>query len=113
MSRRKKRDRENEGLRLTDKKHPKGAIVSTILSVVSLGIFAVLCFMSGETNGQSGIEAGWIGLLCLAISIVGFILAWISLHQENIRPLFPTIGALANGLIMLMYIIVYVWGTSL
>lgn len=112
MARRRKKKRENEGLRLTDKKHPRMAILSSGLAVLSLGIFAVLCFMSGETNGQSGIEAGIVGILCFCISIGGFVLAWISLHQENIRPLFPTIGAVANGLMILFYLIVYILGTS-
>lgn len=115
MSHRGKRGKErtNEGLRLTDKKHPKGAILSTILAVISIGIFALLCFLSGESNGNSGLEAGILGILCFCISIAGFILAWISLHQENIRPFFPTIGALANGLMMLFYLMVYIWGTAM
>ena len=112
MAHGRKKKRENDGLRLTDKKHPKIAVLSTGMAVLSLGIFAVLCFMSGETNGQSGIEAGLIGILCFCISIAGFIMAWLSLHQDNIRPLFPTIGAVANGLLMLFYLIVYILGTS-
>lgn len=109
---RKKKKRENEGLRLTDKRHPKMAILSCGLAIFSFASFAVLCFMSGETNGHSGIEAGIMGLLCFAVTIVGFILAWISLTRENIRPLFPTIGAVVNGLMMLFYLIVYILGTS-
>lgn len=36
---------------------------------------------------------GIVGILCFIISISGFILSWISLRKENIRYLFPTIGA--------------------
>lgn len=107
----KRKKRENEGLRLTDKRHPPMAILACGLAVLSLGIFAVLCFMSGETNGHSGLEAGIMGILCALISITGFVLAWISLNQDNIRTLFPTIAAVFNGLLVLLYLIVYILGT--
>lgn len=87
------------------------AILSCGLAVLSLGIFAVLCFMSGETNGHSGVEAGILGIVCAVISIIGFVMAWISLNQDNIRTLFPTIAAVSNGLLILLYLIVYILGT--
>ncbi len=106
-----KKKRGGEGLRLTDKKHPRSAVAATGLAVLSLAIFAVICFMSGESRGQSGIEAGVIGLLCFVISIVGFILSWLSLGMDNIRTLFPSIGVVTNGLLVLFYLIVYILGT--
>lgn len=114
MSRRRKRGkgRTNEGLRLTDKRHPREAVIATAIGVVSIVVFGVLCFMSGESRGTSGIEAGAVGILCFATSITGFIVSWVSLHKENIRPLFPTIGVLVNGLTVLFYLLVYIWGTS-
>lgn len=108
----KKKKRGREGLRLTDKKHPKSAVLATGLAVLSFVIFAVICFLSGESRGQSGIEAGVIGIFCFAVSIAGFLLSWISLMQDNIRTLFPSIGVVANGLLVLFYLIVYILGTS-
>ena len=105
--------RENDGLRLTDKKHPKMGIVSTILALVSLLLFAAICFWSGTQRGSLGLYAGAVGLLCFAISVAGFVCAWMSLHQENIRTLFPTIGSVVNGLMMVLYLLLYVWGASL
>ncbi len=114
MARRRKRGKErtNEGLRLTDKKHPKEAMIATAMGMVSIVVFCVLCFMSGESRGTSGVEAGVAGVFCFFISIVGFILAWVSLHKDNIRPMFPTIGVVINGLLVLFYLLVYIWGTS-
>lgn len=114
MARRRKRGKErtNEGLRLTDKKHPREAMIATAMGIVSIVVFGVLCFMSGESRGTSGIEAGIAGVLCFLTSITGFITSWISLHKENIRPLFPTIGVIVNGLTVLFYLLVYIWGTS-
>lgn len=114
MARRRKRGRErtNEGLRLTDKRHPREAMIASVIGIVSIVVFGVLCFMSGESRGTSGIEAGAVGILCVVASITGFIVSWVSLHKENIRPTFPTIGVIVNGLTVLFYLLVYIWGTS-
>ncbi len=111
MARRRKR--ENDGLRLTDKRHPGLGILSTVLALASLILFGAVCFVSGTNRGNSGLGVGLVGVLCFLISIAGFICAWISLHQENIRPHFPTIGSVLNGLMMIMYLMLYIWGTSL
>ena len=112
MAQRRKKKRENDGLRLTNKRHPGIAILSTVLGIVSFVFFAVLCVISGKTGGMAGIEIGLLGLVSFAISIAGFILACLSLRLEEIRPLFPTLGAVINGLLMLMYLIVYILGTG-
>ena len=43
-----KKKRRKDGLHLTDKKHPKQGIWSTVLGILSLVLFLVLCFLSGE-----------------------------------------------------------------
>jgi hypothetical protein len=108
VSQRKKRKK--DGLRLTDKKHPIQGIWSTILGILSIVIFLILCIMSGEARGASGIEIGFMGLLCGAISIAGFALALLALRLENIRQLFPSLGVVINGLMILLYLIVYIVG---
>lgn len=108
-----KRKRENDGLRLTDKRHPGLGILSTVLAGISLVIFCGVCLLSGQNRGNLGLSAGVLGLVCFGISVAGFICAWVSLHLENIRTLFPTIGSMANGLMVVMYLILYAWGTSL
>ena len=109
--RNKKRRREDGELRLTDKKHPPLGIVSTIIAVLSFALFATVCIVSGENGGNAGLYVGVIGILCLILSIIGFILAWISLHQDDIRAVFPTIGSVINGLLTISYMLLYVLGT--
>ena len=109
----KKRGHKKEGeLRLTDKRHPPLGIASFVLSAVSFISFAAACILSGQNGGNSGIGIGLIGILCLIASITGFIMAWASLHQENIRPLFPTIGSVVNGLLIICYMILYILGVA-
>ena len=52
-----KKKRKKDGLHLTDKKHPKQGIASTILGLLSLVLFLVLCILSGQAGGNAGI---WI-----------------------------------------------------
>lgn len=105
-----KNKKRKEGLRLTDKKHPKQGIWATVMGILSIIIFLVLCFISGKERGGSGIGIGLAGLACAIISIWGFILAWLSLRLDNIRQLFPSLGVVINGLMVLMYLIVYILG---
>lgn len=110
MAKRRKR-REGDSLRLTDKKHPPLAIGASFLALASLCIFGAACVVSGQSRGHAGILIGLVGILSFGLSVAGFIMAWISLHQENIRPLFPTIGSVSNGLLVIFYMILYIWGT--
>ena len=112
MSSARRRWRKQEGeLRLTDKKHPITGIVSTIIGVVTVLLFAGICFFSGTEGGSAGMVVGVLGLLCFVLSVTGFVLAWISLHQENIRTLFPTIGSILNGIQVVGYMLLYFLGT--
>ena len=110
MRSRKKRKKEGE-LRLTDKKHPASGIWAVIIGIFALVMFGVTCFVSGNNKGYGGMIVGIVGILCFIISISGFILSWISLRKENIRYLFPTIGAVVNGLQIVGYMVVYIWGS--
>lgn len=107
-----KKKRRKDGLHLTDKKHPKQGIWSTVLGILSLVLFLVLCFLSGEAGGKAGAWIGILGVLCAAINIWGFVLAMLSLKLDNIRQLFPSLGVVINGLMILMYLVIYILGTA-
>ena len=102
--------KESGELRLTDKRHPVSGIASSVLAAVSFISFSAACIISGRNGGNAGLGIGLIGISCFLVSITGFIMAWVSLHQENIRPLFPTIGSLVNGILVIIYMILYILG---
>ncbi len=107
-----KRKKKKEGeLHLSDKKHPPLGIASAIFGIISFAVFAAICIISGKQKGQADITVGFIGVLCFIISLIGFIMAWISLHKDDIKPVFPTIGSLINGLLIIIYMLLYIWGT--
>ena len=85
---RKKKERESS-LHLTDKHHPLLGIVATLLAVLSAGMFGAACVAASGGNGHAGLLVGFVGICSLVVAGVGFVLAWISLHQEDIRPHFP------------------------
>ena len=106
----KKKRKEKSALHLSDKKHPKSAIAATGIGIVSLFLFLTVCIISSESDGNGGILIGAGGLLCFFLSVAGLILSWLSLHRENIRLLFPSIAAVLNGLLMVFYFLLYMWG---
>lgn len=107
----KRRHKKEKGeLRLTDKKHPPLGIASFVLSILSFISFVTACVMSGQERGNGGLNVGIIGVLSFFISVIGFIMAWFALRQENIRPLFPAIGSVVNGLLVILYMILYILG---
>ena len=64
-------------------------------------------------KGKAGLLIGLGGFICIIISGIGFLAAWASLHQENIRPLFPTIASVVNGLSVVFYFVLYIYGMIL
>lgn len=106
----KEKKRNRKSLHLTDKRHPGSAIFATILGILSVVLFIALCFWSSQSHGEAGLLVGLGGIGCFGISLVGFAIAWMSLHQENIRPLFPTISSLINGMSVVFYLLLYLWG---
>lgn len=110
MNKRKRHERESS-LHLTAKHHPRRAIIATLLGLLSLGVFAAVCISAGNSDGHAGFLSGVIGMFCLLIAAFGFVLSCFSLYEDNIRPLFPTISSLLNGLLVILYMLVYIWGT--
>ena len=96
---------------MTDKHHPLLGIVATLLAVLSAGMFGSACVAASGSNGHAGLLVGFVGICSLVVAGVGFVLAWISLHQEDIRPHFPTIASICNGLLVIFYLMLYIWGT--
>lgn len=90
--------------------HPIQGIISFALGVISLLIFIILCVISGNTKGTSGLTIGAIGVLAMFTSILGFILAMIAVRKRDIRYCFPIAGGILNGVLTIVYFGLYVSG---
>ena len=109
MSTRKKRQRQSS-LHLTDKRHPVSGMIAAVLGMISVILFIVLCFISSESHGNAGLCIGLAGIFCFLLSLIAFVMAWVTLRRENIRPVFPTIAAVISGLSIVFYMVLYILG---
>lgn len=107
----KKKKQRQSSLKLTDKKHPPIAVGATFVGLCSGISFFAVCLVSSQSHGKAGLYIGVWGLFSMLLSAVGFVMAWISLKQDNIRTLFPTIASVINGLLLVFYFLLYFWGS--
>ncbi len=98
-------------IQFTDKYHPPMGIVSLCVGVAALGLLLTLFFLSGFRGGSLGEFAGYLGLLDLFVSMVGFILAVRCYRQDEIYVITPMIGSMLNGMLVIADMILYVIGS--
>lgn len=96
--------------KFSDKRHPVKALVSVALMVIAFAAIISLSFWSSGTEGNGGLLIGGIGLAAMIVSLVGFILGIQSLKQKEIIYLFPIMGTLMNGFLLIAYFIIYIIG---
>lgn len=98
-------------IQFTDKKHPVMGIVSTGIAIVAWILLIVLFFLSSTAKGTAGIAIGFAGVLVLATSAFGFVMAIRSYKKEDIYMITPTVGAILNGVLVVLCLLLYVMGT--
>lgn len=97
-------------IQFTDKKHPFIGIVSMVISFLSLIGMIALFIGSGMVKGNAGIVYGYLGILNLSVSVVGFVLSLRCYRKEDIYMTTPAIGSVLNGIIVILYLILYFAG---
>lgn len=98
-------------IQFTDKKHPVMGIVSTSIAVAAWVLMITLFYLSSSAKGASGITVGFVGILVLIASAAGFIIAIRCYKKEDIYMTTPTIGAILNGFLVVLCLLLYVLGT--
>lgn len=94
------------------KANPAGAVVSVVIAAVVLLAFFILIFLSFQSGGKSGFASGCIGMMMMCASIGGFVTAVLSFRQKEISLQYPLIGVIGNGILILVYGIIYLSGTG-
>lgn len=97
-------------IQFTDRSHPTMGIASVLLGVVALAMLIILCIVSGEAKGNSGIFIGVLGMISMMISIVGFIMAIKCYRKEDIYMVTPTIGSVMNGMLVVIFLLLFFIG---
>lgn len=97
-------------IQFTDKKHPFLGIVSLIIALVSFFLMLGLFIGSGIAKGNGGIVYGYLGICNLIFSTVGFIFSLRCYKKEDVYMTTPTAGSILNGIIIIIYLILYFQG---
>lgn len=94
------------------KRHSQKGITSTVFAGISLGIFCIASLCSLAFHGKGGMYLGALGLTAIGLSVYGFILGLRSFSEKNRDQLFCKIGALGNGLLMIIWLALFLIGVS-
>ncbi len=102
--------RNKEMIHFSGRRHTKLGICSMIIGIISiLGLLAA-SILSGLNHGKGGIVLGFTGIGLFALSLCGFILSYKAFKKKDIFYRFPIIGAVLNGIMTIVLLIVYILG---
>ena len=96
----------------TKKRHTRGGVESSILALMSGLLFFGAAICSLVMSGQGGMYLGAMGILALGLSVYGFILGLKSFSEQNRAFLYSKIGSVANGVLMVIWIALFLVGIS-
>lgn len=94
------------------KEIPATAVISVVIAVAAFLALLILIFLSFLADGKSGIVTGAIGTLMLFAVIGGFITALVSFYHQEVSLKYPFIGVIGNGILLLIYGVIYLSGTG-
>lgn len=105
--------RNKEMIHFSGRRHTKTGIFSTIIgSAVVLG-FLIISIVSGYARGNGSIILGIIGLLLFGLSVFGFVLSYKSFQKKDIFYRYPIAGAVMNGFMTILFLVLYILGLGL
>jgi hypothetical protein len=102
--------RKKEMIHFSGRRHTKLGICSMVIGIFSiLGLLAA-SILSGIYHGQGGIILGVAGIGLFALSVFGFVLSYKSFKKKDIFYRFPIVGAVLNGFMTILLLVIYILG---
>lgn len=92
------------------KKEAKKGKLSAGLAAASLTLFAAAVLMAYFMEGRFGFVVGGICLFAALLSVYGFLAGLMSFSEENRNHKTSIIGSIANGVIMVGWLGLYLMG---
>lgn len=80
----------------TNRKHPKRAVMATILGCISLLSLVIVIYLSYSTQGAGYGSMGMTGLLITVFSLIGLVLGILTAMEKERYLLFPVMGIVLN-----------------
>lgn len=94
----------------TGRNHSVKGIMSFVLGLLILISAGALMIISSYSEGKAGIWLGYLGFLLTIFSLLGFILGIKSCKEKEIYFTAPISGMILNGVLLVMFIILYLLG---
>lgn len=102
--------RNKDMIRFSGRRHTKLGIGSMVIGIVVILGFLAVSIISGLARGQGGIVLGVIGIGLFALAVFGFVLSYKSFKKKDIFYRFPIVGAVLNGFMTILLLIIYILG---
>lgn len=96
--------------KFSNKKHSVGGVISTVMAVAAAVLFGRAVVISFEARGEGGMEVGSYALSALAVAFFGCIMGILSYKESERYYTFSFIGALFNGILAIILIMLFVVG---
>ena len=102
--------RKKEMIHFSGRRHSKMGICSAVIGVLTVLGFLTISLVSGFEKGKGGFALGVIGILLFGLSIFGFVLSYKTFKKKDIFYRFPIIGAILNGIMSILFLVIYLLG---
>lgn len=102
--------RNKEMIHFSGRRHTKLGICSMVIGILSVLGLLTASILSGVYHGKGGIILGVAGIGLFALSVCGFVLSYKAFKKKDIFYRFPIIGAVLNGFMTIILLIIYILG---
>lgn len=96
--------------KFTKPEQSKGGKFSSIMALVSAGIFAVAVVISWAYSGKAGSSVGGLAFIAMLLSVYGFIVGMKSFSEKDVSPVLSVVGSIACGVIMVCWLTLFLTG---
>ena len=96
--------------KFTDKKHSGSGIISSSLGACALFLFGGSFASAYLQGGQAGKWIAVMGFISLVFACAGLYHGFLGTQEEDVYPLFPYLGCVLNGMLLLAFVVIYFLG---
>lgn len=102
--------RHRSGYKFTDKTQSKRGILAFVLAAISIIVLVLVIVASFQSRGDGTMYLGSAGVSSMLLSVVAFVVAIMSLGEENSYKFFPYLSTVLSFLVMGIWVALYVVG---
>lgn len=102
--------KKKETIQFSGRRHTRVGILTAIIGLIVVLGFIGLSIVSGVYGGEAGLIIGIAGIALFVLALFGFILSYRELKQRDIYYRFPMMGIIANGIMLVILVIIYIMG---